>query len=156
MARHIFSLNHILWRNDVFPRNQALAPDQPFAGRSGLDGRQARPQRPVAGGEGASQSGRTACPAALAVLGLLALLLALPVTRAQASAFTPEAHCADVASLVSRAGGAILETAPETFHRVVRDNSFCDPDGVARPAFAPTQDNPACFVGYKCSDYPVR
>jgi hypothetical protein len=95
-------------------------------------------------------------PAALAVLSLLALLLVVPVTRAQASAFTPEAHCADVASLVSRAGGAILETAPETFHRVVKDNSFCDPDGVARPAYAPTQDNPACFVGYKCSDYPVR
>ncbi|OYY20929.1 MAG: hypothetical protein B7Y65_04870 [Azorhizobium sp. 35-67-15] len=144
-----------MWRNDVFPRNQALAPDQPFAGRSGLDGRQARARRPVAGGEGASQSGRTARHAALAVLGLF-VLLAQPVTRAQASAFTPEAHCADVASLVSRAGGAILETAPETFHRVVRDNSFCDPDGVARPAFAPTQDNPACFVGYKCSDYPVR
>lgn len=134
MSRHIFSLNLGASLSRVFSDNRALALDPSCAARGVAAAR----------------------PAVLAGVGLLALLLALPVTRAQASAFTPDAHCADVASLVSRAGGVILETAPQSFHRVVRDNSFCDPDGVARPAYAPTQDNPACFVGYKCSDYPVR
>lgn len=156
MARHIFSLTPMFSLNPVFLRNRVLALSPASAAWGGRVVRRAGVRSwPVVGRKAASQPGRAARRIALTVLGLF-LLLAVPVTRAQASAFTPEAHCADVASLVSRAGGAILETAPETFHRVVRDNSFCDPDGVARPAYAPTQDNPACFVGYKCSDYPVR
>jgi hypothetical protein len=49
-------------------------------------------------------------------------------------------------------GAIVLGTGGQTYDRFVRDRSFCQYDETAEPAFVPSRDNRACFVGYRCRD----
>lgn len=58
--------------------------------------------------------------------------------------------CRGAAALVEQKGAVALSTGRFTFDRYVRDQSFCDRGETIEPAWAPTADNPQCFIGYTC------
>jgi hypothetical protein len=55
-----------------------------------------------------------------------------------------------IAPLVFQRGAIVLGTGGYTYDRYVRDRSFCEITQTTKAAFAPTLDNPQCFVGYTC------
>ncbi|HEX8665411.1 MAG TPA: hypothetical protein VF744_15420 [Beijerinckiaceae bacterium] len=66
--------------------------------------------------------------------------------RPQSTAMT----CRQTAGLVFSRGAVVLGTGGHTYDRYVRDRSFCEITEVTKPGFAPTRDDPQCFVGYRC------
>ena len=58
--------------------------------------------------------------------------------------------CAEAVRLVRARGALILGAGGQTFDRFVRDRSFCEVTEIARRAFRPTRDVPACLIGYTC------
>ena len=60
--------------------------------------------------------------------------------------------CQAAKQFVASHGAAILATSRTTYDRYVRDLSFCYSTQETQPAFTPTRDNPACFVGYTCKE----
>lgn len=89
---------------------------------------------------------------------LTLILAALPAT-AQTRPDTTTMTCGQARGTVARAGGIVLGTGGPTYDRFVRDRRFCEPTEFTKAAFAPTRDNPRCFVGYTCfepgaSDWP--
>ncbi|MFG1464961.1 hypothetical protein V5F77_18930 [Xanthobacter sp. DSM 24535] len=93
---------------------------------------------------------------ALLAVCLGGMLLASAFTSARAGEISPPLNCAEAASIIARSGAAIIRNSPTTYDRYVRDGSFCGPDGATTPAFVPTWDNPDCFVGYSCGNFPSR
>ena len=87
-----------------------------------------------------------AAPAALAALALILAAEALAQGRPQSPAMT----CRQAAALVFSRGAVVLGTGGHTYDRYVRDRSFCEITEVTKPGFAPTRDDPQCFVGYCC------
>ena len=88
----------------------------------------------------------------------LRLLLSLMPSLAAATALAqprPDStgmSCRQAAGLVQARGALVLGTGRHTYDRFVRDRSFCEITEVAEPGFAPTLDNPDCFVGYTCRE----
>ncbi|WP_336485247.1 hypothetical protein [Methylobacterium nigriterrae] len=82
-------------------------------------------------------------------LPALALILAATAVQAQRPS-TTALTCQQARSVVSRAGAIVLGTGGQTYDRFVRDRSFCEPTEFTRAAFAPTRDDPRCFIGYTC------
>ena len=82
-------------------------------------------------------------------LTCLALGLATPA-HAQGRPSSVTMSCGQAARLVQRRGALVLGTGGQTFDRFVRDRSFCEVTEIAKRAFAPTRDNPACPIGYTC------
>jgi len=60
--------------------------------------------------------------------------------------------CQAVKAFIQSNGAALLSTGGGSYDRYVRDQSFCYSGQVGRTAFAPTRDNPHCFVGYTCEE----
>lgn len=58
--------------------------------------------------------------------------------------------CAQTMGLIRAQGAIVLGTGGQTFDRFVRDRSFCAVTEIARRAFRPTLDDPACLIGYTC------
>ena len=83
------------------------------------------------------------------VLACLAFGFATPAL-AQGRPSSVAMTCGQTARLVQTSGALVLGTGGQTFDRYVRDRTFCEPTEIARRAFAPTRDDPACFVGYTC------
>jgi hypothetical protein len=80
----------------------------------------------------------------------VALLLAGGPAMAQERPSTTTMTCQQAARLVQARGALVLGTGGMTYDRFVRDRSFCEPTEIARRAFRPTRDNPACLIGYTC------
>ncbi len=78
------------------------------------------------------------------------LLLATMPALAQPRPSTPERSCAANRQNVAARGAIVLGTGGHTYDRFVRDRSFCEHGDYLEPAFVPSRDTDACFVGYRC------
>lgn len=83
------------------------------------------------------------------VLACFTLALGSPAL-AQGRPSSVAMTCGQTARLIQTRGALVLGTGGQTYDRYVRDRTFCEPTEIARRAFAPTRDNPACFIGYTC------
>ncbi|MDP4022113.1 hypothetical protein Q8W71_05735 [Methylobacterium sp. NEAU 140] len=81
---------------------------------------------------------------------ILLLAASLGPAAAQGRPSTTAMNCGQAARLVEARGAVVLGTGGQTYDRFVRDRSFCEPTEIARRAFRPTRDDPACLVGYTC------
>ena len=84
------------------------------------------------------------------VASLLLLGLAAGPSLAQSRPQSTRMTCGQAASLVFQRGAIVLGTGGYTYDRYVRDRGFCEIAETTKAAFAPTLDNPQCFVGYTC------
>ena len=84
-------------------------------------------------------------PAAFLVLGVLAG----PTCAGQRPSSTGMT-CAPTVRLIPAGGALVIGTGGRTYDRFVRDRSFCEATEIARRAFRPTLDDPACLIGYTC------
>ncbi|WP_306222855.1 hypothetical protein [Bosea beijingensis] len=85
-----------------------------------------------------------------AIVIALALLLPAGIAAAQTRPSTVSRPCAASQRDVQVNGAIVLGTGGYTYDRFVRDRSFCLVNEVTDPAFAPSADTQACFVGYRC------
>jgi len=86
---------------------------------------------------------------------LFVSLLVLSTTAAaiaQNRPSTTRMTCQAAAGLVTRSGAIVLGTGGQTYDRFVRFESLCPTGLHARPAFAPTRDNPQCNIGFYCTN----
>lgn len=79
-----------------------------------------------------------------------ALLLPAGLAAAQARPQTVTRPCAASQRDVQVNGAIVLGTGGQTYDRFVRDRSFCEFNEGLDPAFVPSGDNRACFIGYRC------
>jgi hypothetical protein len=89
------------------------------------------------------------------LLALAATLVAADAgTRASAQSrpSTLAMSCAQTARLVGSRGAIVMNTGPNTYDRYVSNRNFCEINEVLEPIWAPTADNPQCFIGYRCRD----
>lgn len=82
----------------------------------------------------------------------LTLILALNAgtALAQSRPSTESRPCAASQRDVRTQGAIVLGTGGFTYDRFVRDRSFCQFDESLDPAWVPSRDKDACFVGYRC------
>jgi hypothetical protein len=80
----------------------------------------------------------------------LLLVLASGAALAQSRPSTPERSCAANRQSVVASGAIVLGTGGFTYDRFVRDRGFCQHGDYLEPAFVPSRDTQACFVGYRC------
>uniref|UniRef100_A0A9E7ZP15 YARHG domain-containing protein n=1 Tax=Bosea sp. NBC_00436 TaxID=2969620 RepID=A0A9E7ZP15_9HYPH len=80
----------------------------------------------------------------------LALLSSASMAAAQTRPSTVTRPCAASQRDVQANGAIVLGTGGYTYDRFVRDRSFCERDESTEPAFVPSRDNQACFIGYRC------
>jgi hypothetical protein len=87
-------------------------------------------------------------------VGIVIITLAgmFSVAVAQERPSTTGMSCSAAHSLVIQRGAIVLGTGGQTYDRIVRDRSFCFYGQNLRPVFAPTRDNPQCYVGDRCFD----
>ena len=85
---------------------------------------------------------------------ILASMLAITstVALAQGRPSTTAMTCSAARGVIQSRGAAVLGTGGDTYERIVRDMSFCAYGQKLRPLFAPTRDNPHCYVGDYCFD----
>lgn len=83
---------------------------------------------------------------------ILTIMLALAVQAAQAQSrpSTVQQSCAASQRMVQANGAIVLGTGGYTYDRFVRDYSFCQHGEYLEPAWVPSRDVSACFVGYRC------
>jgi hypothetical protein len=81
---------------------------------------------------------------------LVCLLLQAGVATAQIRASSVDRPCAASRQDVARNGAIVLGTGGYTYDRFVADRRFCERDEFTEPAFVPSRDTQACFVGYRC------
>jgi len=80
----------------------------------------------------------------------LLLVLASEAALAQSRPSTPDRSCAANRQSVVASGAIVLGTGGFTYDRFVRDGGFCQHGDYLEPAFVPSRDTQACFVGYRC------
>lgn len=82
----------------------------------------------------------------------LTLVLALNAgaALAQARPSTVSRPCAASQRDVQMHGAIVLGTGGFTYDRFVRNRSFCQFDESLDPAWVPSRDTDACFIGYRC------
>ena len=78
------------------------------------------------------------------------LVVASTAALAQGRPATTAMTCGQARGFIQARGAAVIGTGGQTFDRFVRDRSFCEPTEVTKTTFAPTRDNPRCFIGYRC------
>jgi hypothetical protein len=71
---------------------------------------------------------------------------------AQGRPSTTAMTCSAAHSLIEQRGALVIGTGGDTYDRLVRDMSFCEHGQKTKPRFAPTRDNPQCYVGDYCFD----
>ncbi len=69
---------------------------------------------------------------------------------AQTRASTVNRSCATSRQDVLSQGAVVIGTGGHTYDRFVRDRSFCELNEVVEPAWVPSRDAQACFIGYRC------
>ena len=88
---------------------------------------------------------------------ILAIALSLAAaSAAQARPSTTDMSCAAANHLVMTSQGIVLGTGGDTYDRFVANFAQCERNQLDMPAFAPTADNPACMIGYRCINPPVE
>lgn len=60
--------------------------------------------------------------------------------------------CAAAKSIVDRAGAVVMQSGPNIYDRYVSHGGHCTLSEETIPAFIPSADNRACFVGYTCRE----
>ena len=80
----------------------------------------------------------------------MAAVLAAGGALAQQRPSTVSRPCAASQRDVRLNGAIVLGTGGYTYDRFVRDRSFCQIDEDLEPAFVPSRDSQACFIGYRC------
>ncbi len=81
----------------------------------------------------------------------IGILCVLPVTAdAQRRPDTTTMMCSSARNLVARAGAIVLGTGGPTYDRFVLHGGFCTISEQTEPAFVPSADTPACYVGDRC------
>ncbi|QGY05538.1 hypothetical protein MMSR116_29325 [Methylobacterium mesophilicum SR1.6/6] len=78
------------------------------------------------------------------------LLIASTGAIAQGRTYTRTFTCADLKAFVARSGNAVLASSDLIYETVHRDGGTCEQDETSAPAYEPTVDVPACFVGWRC------
>jgi hypothetical protein len=86
------------------------------------------------------------------LLFALAMASAVPTALAHARASTPDMTCGEARVTVAARRAVVLGTGQSTYARFVSRQDACDRGETTEPAFAPTVDDPQCFVGYLCRD----
>lgn len=89
----------------------------------------------------------------LFVLSSIAVALVASTTSfafAQGRPDTTRMSCAAAQALVVRAGAIVMSTGGSTYDRLVRHRGYCTPSERTEVVFAPTADNPACYIGDRC------
>ena len=89
-----------------------------------------------------------------AIATALALLSLTTLAAAQGRPSTTAMSCGQAARLVETRGAIVLATGRDLYDRYVSRPGLCVTSTYARPAFAPTRDNPQCNIGYYCSNAP--
>ncbi|AMJ62766.1 hypothetical protein [Bosea sp. PAMC 26642] len=79
-----------------------------------------------------------------------ALTLLAEVAASQPRPSTVERSCDANRRSVAANGAIVLGTGGFTYDRFVNDRSFCQLDESLDPAWVPSRDVPACFIGYRC------
>ena len=70
--------------------------------------------------------------------------------HAQGRPDTSQLTCASARALVERAGAIVLNTGRFTYDRFVNHRGFCTRTESIEPAFVPSRDNQACYIGSIC------
>jgi hypothetical protein len=94
------------------------------------------------------------------ILNFTALGLALCATAASAfAAPRPDVSrmsCAQAQALIQQSGARVVTTGRHTYSRYVTDGRYCDAgDRFLHPAYTPTTDQRACFIGYTCESWSL-
>jgi len=87
---------------------------------------------------------------------LAIVLIAATGAAAQSRPSTTNMSCAAANHLVMTSQGIVLGTGGDTYDRFVANFAQCERNQLDMPAFAPTADNPACMIGYRCINPPVE
>jgi hypothetical protein len=80
------------------------------------------------------------------------IIAALLSCGAIAEAKTSSKHltCDQAIALVESKGAVVLYTGKYTYDRYVAHGGYCVSGEITQPAYVPTLDDDACFVGYTC------
>ncbi|MGH1572443.1 hypothetical protein ACRAWG_19345 [Methylobacterium sp. P31] len=84
------------------------------------------------------------------VLAVLLTVAAPAGADAQGRTDTRSFTCPALKALVARAGNVVLASSEFTYETVHRDGGACQQDETGAPAYEPTSDVSACFVGWRC------
>jgi hypothetical protein len=87
--------------------------------------------------------------ASMAMIAMASLTLSY-TAHAQRRPDTTTMTCAAARGLVQSLGAVVMGTGGQTYDRLVRHRGFCTPSEITEVVFAPTKDNPACYVGDRC------
>ena len=92
----------------------------------------------------------------LLATGIVALAtVSVSASESLARPDTRQYHCAEVQAAVKQARAILMTTGPHTYDRIVSGQGQCGPTQRAFRRYAPTLDNPKCFVGYYCIEDPM-
>lgn len=85
-------------------------------------------------------------------LPLAAILTATALTSASAEVmiYTQSHTCSDLKSIVAQTANVLLTSDKYAYEMVHRDSGACEQDESSAPAYEPSSDVPACFVGWRC------
>jgi hypothetical protein len=86
------------------------------------------------------------------VLPIPLLFVLATASAAQEGPASQSMPCKNVASLVAHSGAVVLRTGPHNYNLYVTTSDFCSNAQGIVPAFIPTRDSQACFIGYTCSN----
>lgn len=79
------------------------------------------------------------------------LVAAALLTSGSAFAFSSLDHsCQEAHDAVMANGAMIIHTGPDLYDRYVSHDAYCELNQRTQPAWIPTMDSDACFVGYTC------
>jgi hypothetical protein len=90
----------------------------------------------------------------LKAISVLSAALLTTGALAQARPSTTAMNCRQAAGLVASRGAIVLSNGPVTYERYVGGLGHCALSEYIEPAYAPTEDNPQCPIGYRCRSGP--
>lgn len=89
----------------------------------------------------------------LLAISTIACMTTLMAGHAAAQRIDTRAYtCGQISATVQQYQSIVLQTGNYTYDRFVAYRSYCQGSQTAHRAFAPTADNPHCFIGYQCKE----
>lgn len=89
-------------------------------------------------------------------IAMSAALAASGAALAQSRPSTTGMTCAQAQATVKSAGAIVLGTGGFSYDRFVGNESFCTPQEIAIPTWAPARDVAQCMVGFVCESRAGR